>query len=83
MTDLIDWKELRRRIPWSRAHIQRLEDANKFPRRVSLNPGLGRNSRVGWVKQEIDDHVEELVRRRNDMKASDRANAPTGDAGEE
>lgn len=35
--ELIDWKQLRKMAPWCRAHVQRLEDAGLFPRRVRLS----------------------------------------------
>lgn len=60
MSGLIDWKKLRELVPWSRAHIQRLEDAGKFPRRVKLGQG-----RVAWVRQEIEDHIQFLIRERD------------------
>jgi prophage regulatory protein len=36
-------------VPWSRPHIDRLERAGKFPRRVRL----GANT-VAWVRAEIE-----------------------------
>lgn len=60
MTALIDWKRLKEVIPWSRAHVQRLEDAGKFPRRVKLGQG-----RVAWVRAEIEDYIEQLIRERD------------------
>ena len=47
---IVVFRELKSRfgIPWSRMHIDRLEKAGKFPKRVQLAP----NS-VGWVENEI------------------------------
>ena len=38
-----------RRVPYSEAHIWRLEKAGKFPRRVRLGA-----NRVGWVESEVE-----------------------------
>ena len=46
-------------IPYSRVHIQRLEDAGKFPKRVKL--GDGPRSRCAWSEQEIDAWLAEKM----------------------
>jgi prophage regulatory protein len=46
-------------IRLGRRQIDRLEAAGKFPRRVQISPG-----RVGWVAEEIDDHVATAIARR-------------------
>jgi prophage regulatory protein len=60
--DLIDWKRLRKKIPWSRAHVARLEAAGRFPLRVKLGQG-----RVAWVLGEIRAHVRKLVEERGTL----------------
>ena len=69
--ELIDRKELAKLVPYSRAHIQRMEDDKRFPRRVQLNPGIGRCSRVAWVKQEVLDWIEERVKAREPANDND------------
>lgn len=54
---IIDGRELRRRVPYSRAHIARLEAQGRFPRRVKLGEG-----RVGWVDAHIDRWILERAR---------------------
>jgi prophage regulatory protein len=48
-----------RGIRSSRRQVDRLEAAGKFPRRVQISPG-----RVGWLADEIDEHVAAAVARR-------------------
>jgi prophage regulatory protein len=45
---LIDAKELRKVIPFSRTTIWRLEQNGDFPKRIQLSP-----SRVAWVYSEV------------------------------
>ena len=40
-------------IPWSRIHIDRLEKAGKFPKRVQLG-----ECTVVWVESEVDSFLE-------------------------
>ena len=47
---LLRLPEILRRVPYSEAHIWRLERAGKFPRRARLGA-----NRVVWVEAEIDD----------------------------
>lgn len=52
---LITKKELRQYgIPYSFVHIQRLEDAGAFPKRIQLSP-----NRVAWYLHEIEEWVAE------------------------
>jgi predicted DNA-binding transcriptional regulator AlpA len=44
--------------PWSRAHLQRLEDAGLYPKRVHLG-----QQRVVWVREEIEAHNQLLAAR--------------------
>jgi prophage regulatory protein len=56
---LVTYKELREfGIPWSRAHLQRLEDAGEFPQRIPL----GRN-RVVWEVVAIEEYIETRKRK--------------------
>ena len=63
MTDhpirLLRLPEILRRVPYSEAHIWRLEQAGKFPRRAHLGA-----NRVAWVEAEINDWVDKCLRRR-------------------
>ncbi|MDZ4761218.1 MAG: AlpA family phage regulatory protein [Alphaproteobacteria bacterium] len=53
---LIDKKKLREMVLYSPQHIQRLEDAGRFPRRVRLGQG-----RVGWIEQEVLDWLQQRI----------------------
>jgi len=56
---LVTYKELREvGIPWSRAHLQRLEDAGRFPLRIPLG-----DCRVVWDLQEVDEYIESRRRK--------------------
>lgn len=56
---IIDWKVLKTMQPYSRQHILRLENAGKWPRRVTLGA-----NRIGWVYDEVVAHLEDLVSKR-------------------
>ena len=60
---LVSKKELRQLVLYSPQHIQRLEDAGRFPKRVRL--GTGPRCRVGWVDQEVQDWLQERIQRRD------------------
>ena len=45
---------------YSPQHIQRLEKAGTFPKRVVLGP-----NRVGWVEEEVLDWLNERLDRRD------------------
>lgn len=47
-------------VPYSFAHIARLEAAGQFPKRVQLGA-----CRVAWVAEEVQNWIDERVRRRN------------------
>ena len=47
---LLSKKDVRSKVLYSPAHIARLEEAGKFPKRVRLGQG-----RVGWVEAEVDE----------------------------
>jgi prophage regulatory protein len=53
-------RHLRELIPYTPQHIQRLEKAGKFPRRIQLGP-----NRVGWVATEIDAWLAERIAQRD------------------
>jgi prophage regulatory protein len=46
-------------IPYTRRHIDRLEAAGKFPKRVPIG-----ERRVAWIASEIEAHVERLIANR-------------------
>ena len=68
MSGFIDWKKLKELVPWCRAHVQRLEDAGRFPRRVRLG-----QARVAWVKSEIEEYIQQLIRERDTTRHNDSA----------
>ncbi len=53
---LLSKRQVRELVLYSFAHIDRLEKAGKFPKRVTLGP-----NRVGWIEQEILD-ARQMVR---------------------
>jgi prophage regulatory protein len=65
MTDhsirLLRLSEILRRVPYSEAHIWRLERAGKFPCRAHLGA-----NRVAWVESEIDSWIEDRVNARTE-----------------
>jgi prophage regulatory protein len=46
--------QLKQLVPYSLSHIARLEQIEKFPRRLKLGP-----NRVGWLATEIDAWIQE------------------------
>lgn len=57
--ELVDAKGLKQMVLFSRQHIQRLEKAGLFPKRVRLG-----QCRVGWVKAEIESWLQARMDRR-------------------
>ena len=53
---ILSKKDLRALVLYSPAHIDRLEKAGQFPRRVQLGP-----CRVGWVESEVLDWLQERI----------------------
>ena len=47
-------------VPYCRMHIDRLEKAGEFPKRVQLSP-----NRVAWVESEIDDWIAQRIAARD------------------
>ena len=58
---LVSKKELKSvyGVPYSFAHIARLESAGKFPKRVTLGA-----CRVAWVAEEVEVWIEERIANR-------------------
>lgn len=56
---IVTKRELKEMVPYSPAHIARLEKAGKFPKRVPLGP-----NRVGWVLDEILEWLQERLNAR-------------------
>ena len=61
---LLSKKEVRTRVLYSPAHIDRLEKAGLFPKRVRLGPG-----RVGWVEDEVLQWVQARIKERDALSA--------------
>jgi prophage regulatory protein len=61
MTQFLRFPELKEHgIPWSRMHVDRLEKAGRFPRRVHLSPRT-----VVWLKREIDAFIASKLANRD------------------
>ena len=69
---ILSKKELRQLVLYSPAHIDRLEKAGRFPKRVQLGP-----CRVGWVESEVQAWLEERLNERNGGLSVDAPNAPS------
>lgn len=61
---IIDAAERRKIVPFSDAHISRLEKSGKFPRRIKLG-----EHRVGWSLHEVTSWIEERKNQREDIAA--------------
>jgi prophage regulatory protein len=62
---LLSKKQVREKVLYSPAHIARLEEAGKFPKRVRLGQG-----RVGWVEQEVLDWLHQRIAERDNPNNS-------------
>lgn len=60
MLKLLSKRQVRDRVLYSYAHIDRLEKAGLFPMRVRLGQG-----RVGWVEDEINDWLRRKIEARD------------------
>jgi prophage regulatory protein len=60
---LLSKKQLKELVLYSHQHIQRLENAGQFPKRVRL--GRYRGSRVGWIESEVRDWLKERIDKRD------------------
>lgn len=56
---LLSKKQLKELVLYSSAHVQRLENAGSFPKRVRL--GNGPRARVGWIEQEVLDWLQARI----------------------
>lgn len=56
---LLSKKQLKELVLYSSAHVQRLETAGVFPKRVRL--GNGPRARVGWIEQEVLDWLQARI----------------------
>jgi prophage regulatory protein len=63
---ILGYKDLKpeKGIPYSKAHIRRLEQAGKFPKHVKIGP-----SRKGWVDDEIDGYLKAKIAERDANEA--------------
>jgi prophage regulatory protein len=57
---LLTKKQVREKVTYSFAHIDRLEAEGKFPSRVRLG-----QQRVAWVESEIDDWIRARLEERS------------------
>lgn len=62
---ILSKKDLRALVLYSPAHIDRLEKAGRFPKRVQLGP-----CRVGWVESEVLAWLEERIKQRDNCGTS-------------
>jgi prophage regulatory protein len=63
MVRLLSKRQLKEMVLYTGQHIQRLEDAGKFPKRVRL--GDGPRGRVGWLESEVLEWLRERIEARN------------------
>jgi prophage regulatory protein len=62
MPKILTFSQLRERgVLFTRRHVDRLEAAGKFPKRVSLG-----DNRVGWLTEEIEAYIAAAIARRSD-----------------
>jgi len=57
---ILSKKDLRQLVLYPPAHIDRLEKAGRFPKRVQLGP-----CRVGWVESEVLEWVKARMQERD------------------
>ena len=60
MTRLLSKKQVKEKVLYSFAHIDRLEKAGDFPVRVRLSVG-----RVGWIEDEVERWLLARIARRD------------------
>lgn len=56
---IVSKRQLKEMILYSPQHIQRLENAGQFPKRVRL--GNGPKGRVGWIEREVLDWLNTKI----------------------
>ena len=60
---LLSKRQVRELVLYCPQHIQRLENANRFPKRVRLENGP--RSRVGWIEGEVMEWLQKRIDERN------------------
>lgn len=62
MPGFVPFRDLERKkgLPYSRATVDRLERAGKFPRRAKIGDGM-----VAWVDEELDAYKASLIAKRD------------------
>jgi prophage regulatory protein len=60
---IVSKRQLKELVLYSPQHIQRLENAGQFPKRVRL--GNGPKGRVGWIEREVLEWLNEKIAARN------------------
>jgi prophage regulatory protein len=65
---LIPYSDLKEKkgIKYSRAHVSRLEKADKFPKHVNLGP-----QSIGWLESEVDDWIAAKAAERSTSNDAD------------
>lgn len=61
---LLSKRQLKELVLYSPQHVQRLEDAGRFPKRIRL--GNGPRCRVGWIEEEVLAWLQERIQRRDE-----------------
>ena len=56
---MVSKRQLKELVLYSSQHIQRLENAGQFPKRVRL--GNGPRGRVGWIESEVQEWLQKKV----------------------
>jgi prophage regulatory protein len=67
MMRILSKKQLREAVLYSPQHIDRLEKAGKFPKRIQLGP-----NRVGWIESEVDEWLSQRIANRDNPPGSSR-----------
>lgn len=58
--DLVSLEDLQKMgVTYSAKHLNRLSDANLFPKAIKLGPG--RNSRKAWLKTDIEAWLQKRI----------------------
>ena len=60
---MVSKRQLKELVLYSSQHVQRLENAGQFPKRVRL--GNGPRGRVGWIESEVQEWLQKKVAQRN------------------
>jgi prophage regulatory protein len=61
---LLTKTQLKEKVGYSSQHIDRLEQAGLFPKRVKP---FGRNGRAFWVEEEVDDWIQQKLIERDSI----------------